>query len=94
MGNAFIKAAAKRELDTIASSPSNEHVFQVVSFDALERIRQSLQAKIFSIEGIVVHLMQNLFEMTLQMLQRINKNMLKNNCSQIFFVLLLFTLFC
>lgn len=59
VGNAFSNPGAKYELDTIASSPSGEHVFRVVSFDALEKIRQTLQSKIFSIEGIVVHLSLN-----------------------------------
>uniref|UniRef100_A0AAZ1X9W8 VWFA domain-containing protein n=1 Tax=Oreochromis aureus TaxID=47969 RepID=A0AAZ1X9W8_OREAU len=51
VGNAFTKTEAKRELDTIASSPSDKHVFQVKNFNALEVIRQNLQDKIFSIEG-------------------------------------------
>lgn len=51
MGNAFNKPAAEQELKTIASSPSDKHVFQVRDFNALEIIRQNLQDKIFSIEG-------------------------------------------
>uniref|UniRef100_A0A3Q1IYB7 VWFA domain-containing protein n=1 Tax=Anabas testudineus TaxID=64144 RepID=A0A3Q1IYB7_ANATE len=51
VGNAFLNPGAKYELDTIASSPSQEHVFRVASFDALEKIKQSLATKIFSIEG-------------------------------------------
>ncbi|XP_030610790.1 integrin alpha-M-like [Archocentrus centrarchus] len=51
VGNAFNKPAAKEELDTIASSPSDKHVFRVENFNALEIIRQNLQDKIFSIEG-------------------------------------------
>ncbi|XP_044193373.1 integrin alpha-M-like [Thunnus albacares] len=51
VGRAFTKYTAKRELATIASKPSENHVFQVSNFDALEQIRQSLQDKIFSIEG-------------------------------------------
>uniref|UniRef100_A0A668S096 VWFA domain-containing protein n=1 Tax=Oreochromis aureus TaxID=47969 RepID=A0A668S096_OREAU len=51
VGNAFIQPEAKKELRTIASSPSDNHVFQVQNFNALEIIRQSLQDKIFSIEG-------------------------------------------
>uniref|UniRef100_A0A668RQJ3 VWFA domain-containing protein n=1 Tax=Oreochromis aureus TaxID=47969 RepID=A0A668RQJ3_OREAU len=51
VGNAFTKTEAKRELHTIASSPSDKYVFQVENFDALEIIRQNLQEKIFSIEG-------------------------------------------
>jgi len=53
VGGAFNNVDAKNELDIIASSP-NENVFRVESFDALEKIRKSLQAKLFSIEGIVV----------------------------------------
>ncbi|KAE8284273.1 Integrin alpha-M CD11 antigen-like family member B [Larimichthys crocea] len=51
VGSAFDKTDAKEELKTIASSPPDEHVFQVGNFDALERIRNSLQEKIFAIEG-------------------------------------------
>ncbi|XP_047464241.1 integrin alpha-X-like isoform X3 [Mugil cephalus] len=51
VGSAFRNSAAKEELDTIASSPSNNYVFQVDGFGALEKIRQNLQNKIFSIEG-------------------------------------------
>uniref|UniRef100_A0AAX7TKE7 VWFA domain-containing protein n=1 Tax=Astatotilapia calliptera TaxID=8154 RepID=A0AAX7TKE7_ASTCA len=51
VGNAFTNPDAKRELRTIASSPSNKHVFQVKNFNALELIRQNLQDKTFSIEG-------------------------------------------
>ncbi|XP_042071716.1 integrin alpha-M isoform X1 [Haplochromis burtoni] len=50
VGNAFTEQKAKRELDTIASSPSDKHVFQVKNFNALEIIRQNLQDKI-SVEG-------------------------------------------
>uniref|UniRef100_A0A7N8WV44 Integrin alpha-X-like n=1 Tax=Mastacembelus armatus TaxID=205130 RepID=A0A7N8WV44_9TELE len=51
VGTAFTKPDAKNELDTIASKPSESHVFQVQSFNALDKIRENLQAKIFSIEG-------------------------------------------
>ncbi|KAG8009158.1 Integrin alpha-M, partial [Nibea albiflora] len=51
VGGAFNNRGAKQELETIASSPSNEHVFHVGNFDALETIRKSLQEKIFAIEG-------------------------------------------
>ncbi|XP_026018700.1 integrin alpha-M-like [Astatotilapia calliptera] len=51
VGNAFIKPEAEKELRTIASSPSDNHVFQVQDFNTLEIIQQSLQDKIFSIEG-------------------------------------------
>ncbi|XP_071318507.1 integrin alpha-M [Trachinotus anak] len=51
VGSAFSNSNAKQELNTIASSPSADHVFQVQNFEALEKIRQNLQDKIFSIEG-------------------------------------------
>ncbi|XP_044193365.1 integrin alpha-M-like [Thunnus albacares] len=51
VGRAFTTYTAKQELDTIASKPSANHVFQVSNFGALEKIRQNLQDKIFSIEG-------------------------------------------
>ncbi|XP_062415861.1 integrin alpha-M-like isoform X1 [Pungitius pungitius] len=49
VGGAFKRDKAKKELETIAST--KENVFQVESFNALEQIRQTLQAKLFSIEG-------------------------------------------
>ncbi|XP_023145572.2 integrin alpha-X-like [Amphiprion ocellaris] len=51
VGSAFHDPNARNELDTIASSPTAKHVFQVESFDALEIIRQTLQDSIFAIEG-------------------------------------------
>ncbi|XP_042363353.1 integrin alpha-X-like [Plectropomus leopardus] len=51
VGDAFTDPRALDELYTIASSPKDNQVFQVENFEALEKIRQSLQAKIFSIEG-------------------------------------------
>uniref|UniRef100_A0A8C3HAU6 VWFA domain-containing protein n=1 Tax=Chrysemys picta bellii TaxID=8478 RepID=A0A8C3HAU6_CHRPI len=51
VGQAFSSAAAQRELQEIASQPSNEHVFRVDSFDALQGIQNQLQEKIFAIEG-------------------------------------------
>ncbi|KAL3967677.1 trace amine associated receptor [Sarotherodon galilaeus] len=50
VGDAFDKTEAKQELHTIASSPSEKHVFEVKNFNALEEIRQNLQDKIFPIE--------------------------------------------
>ncbi|XP_010782555.1 integrin alpha-X [Notothenia coriiceps] len=50
VGSAFASSAAKQELDTISSSPT-ENVFRVQNFDALEKIRATLQAKLFAIEG-------------------------------------------
>nr|XP_014262790.2 integrin alpha-M [Maylandia zebra] len=49
VGSAFRLPDARKELRTIASTPS--YVFEVENFDALEVIRQNLQDKIFSIEG-------------------------------------------
>ncbi|XP_050812638.1 integrin alpha-X isoform X1 [Gopherus flavomarginatus] len=51
VGNAFFKPAAQEELQEIASKPSNEHVFRVDNFDALQSIQSQLQEKIFAIEG-------------------------------------------
>ncbi|XP_023196454.1 integrin alpha-M-like [Xiphophorus maculatus] len=51
VGNAFTNYYAKQELIMIASQPADNFVFQVGSFDALDKIRDNLQAKIFSIEG-------------------------------------------
>ncbi|XP_041672429.1 integrin alpha-M-like [Cheilinus undulatus] len=51
VGSAFSSRDAINELNKIASSPSSDHVFQVQSFNALQKIRQTLQDKIFSIEG-------------------------------------------
>ncbi|XP_076615332.1 integrin alpha-M-like isoform X2 [Chaetodon auriga] len=51
VGDAFTKGGAKQELDTIASFPPGNHVFQVENFNALEIIRKNLQEKIFSVEG-------------------------------------------
>ncbi|XP_032430068.1 integrin alpha-M-like [Xiphophorus hellerii] len=51
VGNAFTNYYAKQELRAIASQPADNFVFQVGSFDALDKIRDNLQAKIFSIEG-------------------------------------------
>ncbi|KAL6095096.1 itgam [Pungitius sinensis] len=49
VGGAFNNDRAIKELETIAST--KENVFRVESFDALEQIRQTLKAKLFSIEG-------------------------------------------
>ncbi|CAN2391106.1 integrin-mediated signaling pathway [Pristimantis euphronides] len=49
VGDFFSRGRAKEELDTIASS--KENVFQVNDFAALDKILQSLQQKIFAIEG-------------------------------------------
>uniref|UniRef100_A0A3B3Y388 VWFA domain-containing protein n=1 Tax=Poecilia mexicana TaxID=48701 RepID=A0A3B3Y388_9TELE len=51
VGNAFTSTIAKQELRMIASQPADSFVFQVGSFDALDKIRDNLQAKIYSIKG-------------------------------------------
>ncbi|XP_044513468.1 integrin alpha-M-like [Gracilinanus agilis] len=51
VGRAFNTPSARQELRTIASQPSQEHVFQVDNFDALRNIQNQLQEKIFAIEG-------------------------------------------
>ncbi|XP_069507828.1 integrin alpha-D-like isoform X2 [Ambystoma mexicanum] len=51
VGNAFTSRTARQELDTIASSPKDQHTFSPNNFDALGKIQETLQQKIFSIEG-------------------------------------------
>ncbi|XP_041830516.1 integrin alpha-M-like [Melanotaenia boesemani] len=51
VGGAFKIPTALNELRMIASKPQENHVFEVETFEALEKIRQNLQDKIFSIEG-------------------------------------------
>ncbi|XP_041830521.1 integrin alpha-M-like [Melanotaenia boesemani] len=53
VGSAFSPSnpGALEELRIIASKPQENHVFEVKTFEALEKIRQNLQDKIFSIEG-------------------------------------------
>ncbi|XP_031793208.1 integrin alpha-M isoform X1 [Sarcophilus harrisii] len=51
VGFAFRNPSAYQELQTIASNPPQEHVFQVDNFDALKNIQNQLQEKIFAIEG-------------------------------------------
>ncbi|XP_046906667.1 integrin alpha-D-like isoform X2 [Hypomesus transpacificus] len=51
VGSAFTSPWAKAELNTIASLPSQTHVFQVSSFEALHKISSTLQNSIFNIEG-------------------------------------------
>ncbi|XP_014014772.1 integrin alpha-X [Salmo salar] len=51
VGQAFSLPYAKRELETIASSPSKNYVFQVDNFQALGQIKDTLQNSIFPIEG-------------------------------------------
>lgn len=51
MGSAFNNRKSREELETIASKPSRDHVFQVTNFEALKTIQNQLQEKIFAIEG-------------------------------------------
>ncbi|XP_044869076.1 integrin alpha-X-like [Mauremys mutica] len=51
VGEAFSSDTAQQELQEIASEPTNEHVFQVDNFDALQGIQSQLQEMIFAIEG-------------------------------------------
>ncbi|RXN12998.1 integrin alpha-M-like protein [Labeo rohita] len=51
VGNAFNVDKATKELATIASLPTNKHVFKVTDFDALASIREQLKENIIAIEG-------------------------------------------
>uniref|UniRef100_A0A8D1DEB3 VWFA domain-containing protein n=1 Tax=Sus scrofa TaxID=9823 RepID=A0A8D1DEB3_PIG len=51
VGDAFNSWKSREELNTIASKPSGDHVFQVTNFEALKTIQNQLQEKIFAIEG-------------------------------------------
>uniref|UniRef100_A0A8C6B7D5 Integrin subunit alpha M n=1 Tax=Monodon monoceros TaxID=40151 RepID=A0A8C6B7D5_MONMO len=51
VGDAFFSDKSLKELDTIASKPRGDHVFQVNNFEALKTIQNQLQEKIFAIEG-------------------------------------------
>ncbi|KAM8777399.1 integrin alpha-M [Rhynchonycteris naso] len=51
VGAAFNRETSRQELNTIASKPAREHVFQVNNFEALKTIQNQLQEKIFAIEG-------------------------------------------
>ncbi|XP_039389836.1 integrin alpha-D-like [Mauremys reevesii] len=51
VGRVFSSTAAQQELHVIASEPTDEHVFRVDNFDALQGIQSQLQEKIFPIEG-------------------------------------------
>ncbi|XP_057551243.1 integrin alpha-M [Hippopotamus amphibius kiboko] len=51
VGDAFRSLRSRKELDTIASKPPHDHVFQVNNFEALKTIQNQLQEKIFAIEG-------------------------------------------
>ncbi|XP_054438592.1 integrin alpha-M [Pteronotus mesoamericanus] len=51
VGDAFRSVSSREELNTIASKPPRDHVFQVNNFEALKTIQNQLQEKIFAIEG-------------------------------------------
>ncbi|KAM5227755.1 integrin alpha-M-like [Ctenodactylus gundi] len=51
VGDAFHLQKSRAELETIASKPPHDHVFQVNNFEALKTIQNQLQEKIFAIEG-------------------------------------------
>ncbi|XP_036134512.1 integrin alpha-D [Molossus molossus] len=51
VGDAFQERTARRELDTIGSVPSKDHVFKVDNFAALGSIQKQLQENIFAVEG-------------------------------------------
>lgn len=51
VGDAFNNFRAKEELNTIASDPDVDHVFNVKDFDALKNILQKLEENIIGIEG-------------------------------------------
>ncbi|XP_069876315.1 integrin alpha-M-like [Dipodomys merriami] len=51
VGDAFRSERNREELNTIASKPSQDHVFRVNNFQALKTIQNQLQEKIFAIEG-------------------------------------------
>ncbi|CAL8382816.1 unnamed protein product, partial [Gadus morhua 'NCC'] len=51
VGRAFDKSRAKAELEKISSRPPKTHVFRVSNFDALDKIRDTLEESIFTIEG-------------------------------------------
>uniref|UniRef100_G1S2Q1 Integrin subunit alpha X n=1 Tax=Nomascus leucogenys TaxID=61853 RepID=G1S2Q1_NOMLE len=51
VGSAFQNTNSWKELNDIASKPSQEHIFKVEDFDALKDIQNQLKEKIFAIEG-------------------------------------------
>ncbi|XP_074063289.1 integrin alpha-D-like [Macrotis lagotis] len=51
VGEAFVHFDSRKELNEIASEPSEEHVFWVENFEALNKIQNQLKEKIFAIEG-------------------------------------------
>uniref|UniRef100_A0A8C9V961 VWFA domain-containing protein n=1 Tax=Scleropages formosus TaxID=113540 RepID=A0A8C9V961_SCLFO len=51
VGSAFRQPNARQELETIASKPIDSHLFRVDNFQALDKLRDTLQKNIFAIEG-------------------------------------------
>ncbi|KAG5854714.1 hypothetical protein ANANG_G00040720 [Anguilla anguilla] len=52
VGRAFIpNSQGLRELQIIASRPTADHLFSVANFQALDKLRETLQKNIFAIEG-------------------------------------------
>ncbi|KAK2097938.1 hypothetical protein P7K49_023389 [Saguinus oedipus] len=51
VGSAFQNRNSWKELNDIASKPSQEHIFKVEDFDALKDIQNQLKEKIFAIEA-------------------------------------------
>ncbi|XP_076123284.1 integrin alpha-X-like [Alosa pseudoharengus] len=51
VGNAFNSHSAQNELRSIASSPASEYMFKVDSFEALNKISNTLENSIIAIEG-------------------------------------------
>ncbi|XP_031427416.1 integrin alpha-M-like [Clupea harengus] len=51
VGNAFNNQRALNELNSIASSPESDHMFKVDSFEALDKISNTLEKSIIAIEG-------------------------------------------
>ncbi|XP_064593512.1 integrin alpha-X-like [Zonotrichia leucophrys gambelii] len=56
VGESFRRPELHRELQVIASSPAQDHLFRVDNFSALAGIQSQLQEKIFAIEGTQIHL--------------------------------------
>ncbi|MFT7814799.1 integrin alpha-X-like [Arapaima gigas] len=54
VGSAFDYPNARSELETIASKPTPSHMFRVDNFQALDKLRDTLQKNIFAIEGTAV----------------------------------------
>ncbi|KAM4698727.1 integrin alpha-M-like [Rhinophrynus dorsalis] len=60
VGNAFTTPKALEELNTIASSPPEDHVLTANDFSVLNKFQKQLQEKIFSIEGTQVQTGSNI----------------------------------